>query len=320
MNYEEFAADLQLARTIVFGSAEENEETMRRYGVKQEVRQIGKGRFRSHLAVRSTAQAEFFSDRFSTALSMRLEPPAGTVGLLFPLSASGQFLASGDNVANGKLVVLPDGSGTDIVGPDLVGSEAILVAEPRFVEMLEVLCPTRKSRWLDQMAVIQGDAAQLRALRNAVLDLVAHPGLEPHPEEVSNLLAATIAWMADSSRQWRQEGFRVNGARRRVAKLAQEFLEEHYREAVRIEDLCRLTGVGIRSLQRAFREYFDLTISDYLKAVRLDAARRVLVATRSSERTVAKIALRHGFNHLGRFSVEFRERFRESPREALARR
>jgi AraC-like DNA-binding protein len=317
MTYEEFASDLPLHRTIVFTSAEENEETMQRYGVNQEVRQLGKGRFRAHLAVRSTEQAELFSDRFSTAVSMRLEPPAGTVGFLFPRGASGKFLASGENVANGKLVVLPDGSGTDIVASGPLGSEAILVTKARFVEMIEVLCPTPKSVRPERMVAIQGNTAQLRALRNAVLEFVARPELEPHPEEISNLLAATIAWMGDSSRQWQPEGFSVNGARRRVAKLAQEFLEEHYREAFRIEDLCRVTGVGVRTLQRGFREYFDLTISDYLKAVRLDATHRELVAAHPSQHSVAQIALRNGFSHLGRFSVGFRERFGESPRQTL---
>ena len=320
MNYDEFASDLLLHRTIVFTSAEENEEAMRRYGSNQKVRQLGKGKFRSDLAARSTEQADLFSSRFNTAVSMYLEPPAGTVGFLFPVSASGQFLASGDNVANEKLVVLPNGSATDIVAPGLVGSEAMGIPEARFVEMTEVLCPTPKSVRPDRMAVIKGDTAQLRALRKAVVDLVAHPELEPHPEPVYNLLAATIAWMGDSSSQWRPEVLSINGARRRVAKLAQEFLEEHYREAVRIEDLCRVTGVGVRTLQRGFREYFDLTISEYLKAVRLNAAHRELVAAHPSQHSVTTIALRHGLTHLGRFSLEFHERFGESPRETLARR
>ena len=51
-----------------------------------------------------------------------------------------------------------------------------------------------------------------------------------------------------------------------------------------------------------------------------DAARRELVAAHPSSHSVAKIALRNGFTHLGRFSVEFRERFGESPKQTLTRR
>ncbi len=320
MEYEEFASDLPQHGTLAFTSAEENEETMRRLGVNQEVRQLGKGKFRCDMAVRSTEQADLFVDRFSKAVSIYLEPPAGTVGLLVFRSASGQFLASGDNVANDKLVVFPVGSGADIVAPDLIGSEAVLVPEARFIEMTEVLCPTPKSVRPDRMAVIEGDTTQLHVLRKALIDLVAHPNSDPDPERVSNLIAEMIAWMGHSSSHWRPEGLIFNGARRRVAKLAQEFIEAHYREAVHIEDLCRVTGVAVRTLQRCFREYFDLTITEYLKTVRLDAASRELLAAHPLHGSVSTIARQHGFTHLGRFSEEFRERFGKLPREALAMR
>ena len=54
----------------------------------------------------------------------------------------------------------------------------------------------------------------------------------------------------------------IEQARGQVAKLAQEFIEEHHGEAIRMEDLCRETGFGVRTVQRCFREYFDLTIGD----------------------------------------------------------
>ena len=317
MRYDEFAADLPSNRTTVFTSAEENEEALHRLGVHQEVRQLGKGRFRSHLALRSTEQADLFADRFSTGISIRLEPPTGTAGFLFPRTANGRFLASGHDVGNSKLIVLPPGSETDIVASDLVGSEAFAIPEERFTEMSELLCPT--SARLDGTAVIQGDTAHLHKLQTAVLDLIARPELGPDDEQVSNLVAQTVAWAGRFSSPWRPERITVSGARGRVARQAREFLHDHFREAVRIDDLCRETGVGVRTLQRCFREYFDVTITEYLKTLRLDAARRQLMAADPSHGLVTAIALQHGFGHLGRFSIEFRERFGESPRQTLAR-
>jgi AraC-like DNA-binding protein len=60
-----------------------------------------------------------------------------------------------------------------------------------------------------------------------------------------------------------------------------------------------------------------VTVTDYLKAVRLDAAYRDLIAAHPSRDTVTTIALRNGCRHLGRFSSEFRERFGQLPRETL---
>jgi AraC-like DNA-binding protein len=318
MNYEEFKSDLPRDGTSVFTSAEENEEVMRSYGVTQEIRQSGKGKFRCDLALRGTEQADLFADRFNKAFSMYLQPPEGTVGVLFPRSASGKFVASGNDVANEKIVVFLNGYGADIVAPDLVGSEAFTIPEARFIEMSWALCPTCAPP--EQTVVIEGNPAELDPMRQALLHLVAHPETAADPEQVSNLLAATIAWVGHHSGDWKTEGLTVSLARKRVAKHAQEFIEEHHSVAVHIEDLCHVTGVGVRTLQRSFREYFDVTIMEYLKTVRLDAARRELLATHPSEATVATIALRNGLTHLGRFSVEFRERFGESPRDMLATR
>ena len=52
MDYMEFASDLPLHQTIMFSSAEENKETMKRWDVSQEIRQIGTGKFRSDLVER----------------------------------------------------------------------------------------------------------------------------------------------------------------------------------------------------------------------------------------------------------------------------
>ena len=85
-----------------------------------------------------------------------------------------------------------------------------------------------------------------------------------------------------------------------------------------LEDLCRETGVGARTLQRCFQEYFRLTVSRYLKVVRLDSTRRDLTAADNEAASVTTIAMQNGWNHLGRFSVDYREHFGESPRETLA--
>ncbi|MGB5326861.1 MAG: helix-turn-helix domain-containing protein, partial [Gammaproteobacteria bacterium] len=62
---------------------------------------------------------------------------------------------------------------------------------------------------------------------------------------------------------------------------------------------------------------FGVTVTDYLKTMRLDAAYRDLIAAHPSRDTVTAIALSNGHSHLGRFSSEFQERFGQLPRETL---
>jgi len=316
MNYDEFSSDLPSERTIRFDSAEEMEETFLQWGINQPIRQLGKGKFRSALAAQNTEQTDLFSDRYNTAISVYLEPQPGSVILLFPRSASGFFMVNGEDVGNDRLIVMAEGCSADIVVPALAGSEAIAIHETQFIDMIQVLCPMAVP--LDVSAIADGDTAQLHALRKAVAHLVARPESGVRDEDVANVIARTIAWMGDSCLQWGTERLKWVGARTRVARLAQEYIEEHYREAVHIEDLCRVTGVGVRTLQRCFREYFDVTVSNYLKTVRLDMARRQLLAAHRSNDSVTQIAMDNGCTHLGRFSVEFRERFGRSPKETLA--
>ena len=120
-----------------------------------------------------------------------------------------------------------------------------------------------------------------------------------------------------ASGNWTPQALSFDGARSGVAKRARAFIDRYFREPVRMEDLCLATGVGVRTLQRCFRRCFGVTVTDYLKAVRLDAAYRDLIAAHPSRDTVTTIAERNGCSHLGRFSCEFRERFGQLPRETL---
>jgi len=280
------------------------------------MQQLGRGSFQADLAARSTGLADLFADRYSKACRMKLESSSDMVGLLFFRSANGKLLVSGANVANDKLFFQPKGVAVNLVTPDLAGSEAIAITESRFNELFDTLCPHHARP--ERMTVFAGNTRQLDTLRRAVLKLLAQPGDCLDKEELSNLLAATIAWMGDSTGQWQPKDIRVRESCRRIAKLTEEYIQEHYTDAIHMEDICRETRVGVRTLQRCFREYFDINISDYILSVRLQNAHRELVASHRSEITVSRIALKHGFNHLGRFSIFFRQRYGDYPSKVLA--
>jgi AraC-like DNA-binding protein len=317
MTFDEFSADLPAERTVEFSAAEEMEEAFRDVGIEQPMRQLGRGAFRTALATTFTKHANFYSDRYDRKISMHLEPGDG-VGIIFPRSVSGDFIANGEPIGNEKLLVMPPGSGVDIVGPALVGSDSVAISEKRFAELIQTLCPTIERPEI--LAVFEGDNAQFLALRRAVTEIGAHPELDSNGETAANVVASLIAWMGDTSRQHSPIESSKCIRRFHIAKIAQDYIESHYQEAIHIEDLCRVSGVGVRTLQRYFREYFDVPVWQYLKAVRLDSARRELVAENSSETSVTTIAMTHGCTHLGRFSVEFHERFGVSPHEVLGSR
>lgn len=83
--------------------------------------------------------------------------------------------------------------------------------------------------------------------------------------------------------------------------------------------LCRLVGVSERSLQVAFNEVYGEPPSVVLRRRALHRARRRLQRGDAGSITVSSIALDHGFTHLGRFALYYKEQFGESPSATLRR-
>jgi len=77
-------------------------------------------------------------------------------------------------------------------------------------------------------------------------------------------------------------------------------------------------GVSLRSLEAGFRESRQTTPTQYLRKVRLDAARAELLAP-SESTTVTSVALANGFFPLPRFSAYYRPAFDEPPGLSLRR-
>lgn len=104
---------------------------------------------------------------------------------------------------------------------------------------------------------------------------------------------------------------------RRNFQNALEFIEANLGVRFSLADLCRHTEVGIRTLERQFVRETGVPPVTYIKARRLNAARRMLLAADPAEASVTHIAHEHGISHMGRFSVEYRRFFGEQPSETL---
>ena len=319
MSYEEFAADLTSHPSVRFHSAEEAEDALKRMGVSEyELRQLGRGSFRSDLAGILTSEGLALSHRFERSFSIPAHTPDGMVSLLLTSTGGGDLFAAGDVVSNNKLVVQTPETEVDLIAPDLTGAEVFGVPASRFYSLVETICPGGRSIRPGEMVAVAGDTTHLYRLRRAILDLVTHPELDPRHERQANLIAEIIAWMGDSANQWRPQGFPVNGERIRIALWARGYMEDHFSDALRMEDLCREIGVGLRRMQRAFADYFQTSPYNYLTKIRLDRARRALLSGDPEPYSVAAVAVDHGFSHLGRFSNVYRDAFGELPSETLS--
>jgi transcriptional regulator GlxA family with amidase domain len=88
-------------------------------------------------------------------------------------------------------------------------------------------------------------------------------------------------------------------------------------EPLHISTLCIALAVSERTLRKAFHKAYGLPPCRHLRMVRLAEARGALLSADSRRVTVTEIATCFGFVELGRFSVEYRKVFGESPSQTL---
>jgi AraC-like DNA-binding protein len=81
--------------------------------------------------------------------------------------------------------------------------------------------------------------------------------------------------------------------------------------------LAKQCHVSARTLQEGFRRHLGMSPMAYLRAVRLRRAHRDLRSANPSHSSVAAIAHRWGFTHLGRFAAAHESMFGETPLKAL---
>jgi AraC-like DNA-binding protein/TolB-like protein len=101
-------------------------------------------------------------------------------------------------------------------------------------------------------------------------------------------------------------------------KKALDLLKAHPTRAWTIGEIALACGVGHRTLQRHFRRFLRRMPMEFLRELRHEKAREELLRG-ASRASVTEIAVRSGFNHVGRFATQYRVRYGESPSATLRR-
>ncbi|WP_067518068.1 GlxA family transcriptional regulator [Endozoicomonas ascidiicola] len=97
-----------------------------------------------------------------------------------------------------------------------------------------------------------------------------------------------------------------------VIVALQDFIHQHFANDISIEDLCRLSDLNSRTLNRRFREAARITPMAYVRQIRLDQARDLLKNTNLG---IAEIAVQAGFSDPDYFARLFKRDYQLTPTE-----
>ncbi|HEY2226721.1 MAG TPA: helix-turn-helix domain-containing protein [Xanthobacteraceae bacterium] len=154
------------------------------------------------------------------------------------------------------------------------------------------------------------------AIEASLARALTHPSVQPaaEPGPRDNLLRLIVSIAAT--------GLRINPhdrnlGRWRAVEHAVAAMRTQPPDTLSVSELCRAAGVSERALRKGFVERFTLAPAGFLKAFRLNGARKDLSRLASPELRITDIANKWGFWHLGQFAGDYRVWFGELPSQTL---
>jgi AraC-like DNA-binding protein len=154
--------------------------------------------------------------------------------------------------------------------------------------------------------------AMVEALLSSADFVLDHPtasDLELH-QQVHLSLAATALSVPDvttrSLRGW-------------AVERACQYIDVRLPKPISLGGLSRHCGVGIRTLEYSFRQFYDTTPIAFIKSQRLTRTHFELTRCEARVTSIGKVARAMGFTHMGQYCQDYRVLFGESPSMTLHR-
>jgi len=179
----------------------------------------------------------------------------------------------------------------------------------------EITCPAetylirRPPGLIARLRTLHGQAV---GLARTAPERLATPAVAKALEQHLTHAMIVSLWGADE-RRW------MPGQHARIVNRFLEFLEARPDEPVYLAEICAAIGASERTLRTCCQEILGVGPVRYLRLRRMYLTRRALLHSDARKANVTEIATAHGFWELGRFSVEYRRLFGESPSTSLRR-
>lgn len=305
-------------------SYDADEHAARLSGWDQTYEQLTPGRFEGFLCEALFADIQLFRETTNQSVHEIGAGRGGAYMFGVPVALQGEGCFDGRPIGLDSVLVLRDRGALDFRAPeplDIVGVSMPIDALRRYALEIDQRDVDEELRDVSVATPAPERVRRLRAfLLLALESICGHPEKLRHPVTRRALEQAVYRSVVDTFASTGDEGVAAPGPTRSHALVsrAQEYMREHVDEPLTVEDLCRELRVSRRTLQYGFREVLRLNPVGYLRALRLNGARRAL---RNAARgtTVQDVAALWGFWHLSHFACDYRRMFGELPSETLHR-
>lgn len=285
-----------------------------------EMRQLDRGRFHGSRRLISYGPIQISHVSYNRRVELRASAQASTRTFGIHLSQPARWCRREPSA--GDIQTHPGGAEVEVILPPDYDAYTLTVAEDYFREINERMGTpelTEIGRKVEELSCQSWQMEKLYwALDNVSGGLAGSTRLPDYPRisqepmlECLRMLCGVLASTQPSP------SIPVAELRSKAMKRARDYIASYADEPPTIADLCRAAEASERTLHYGFLQEFGVTPKAYIKAYRLNAARRGLRISDPSAIKVADIANRWGFWHMGQFAADYRTMFDEMPSETL---
>ena len=313
-----------MAKIVEHQSRDVDDHAQALDGWQQRYEQLGGGRFEGRAWQLVMNEGTLLREHTNRHLREQITPPPDHLVLAVPLAVMPGSTFGGRPLDRESLLIFGADDEYDLVS----AGELDLIGLSVHRDVLAGLAPS-KVEWLERaqqernLGLSPDSASAIRQMLMAVTAQTEEDGALDRLEgrgQAEELLTATLtqtvilAMHSEESHQAQTIPRRAD-TRLKVVKRAIEYMRAHLHEDIGVPEICAAAFASRRSLQYCFEEFLQTTPQAYLRALRLNEARRALKLRTDLPITV--IASDLGFSSASHFTRHYKLMFDELPSETL---
>lgn len=293
---------------------------------QQDYFQLNAGAFSGSLRSFQLGATRLFSETMNRAVYQYGTLPPTRLAFGLPISGEGAVRICGEEGGKEDLIVFSGQEGFEFLSPDdfqFLGVEVDFSNsdDPLFLSLAQDL----HQRLASSGRAIALPSERGRKLLRFLIAVLREEALAEEQRQLPGSMAGfnrgLLGWMLDMLTPHTEEGPEPPRDRHvprhwDVVAAIRDLVCNAPFCPVSVAELTLELGLSRRTLQNACQEALGLSPMQYLRALRLNEARRML----GGENSVTRVATQFGFWHLGYFSRDFKQMFGELPSSILAQR
>jgi len=285
-----------------------------------ELTQIARGHYWSSLDILHTPNIQFSLARHRLGCLIRGRAATGAYSIVLPILQKEPLYFYGVRLEDNLCPVFAPGEETESFCQGKLDFASIVIDRKQLDRMTAMLFDRSFSSLIHQNCLIIPARDQQALVRTVTTTMARLTGSRLNLTKSGSALLekAVIEQLLQCIQIPGEELRRRIPGRLEAAKRAEYIIRQNLERRPDIKQLSRLVGCSVRALYLGFKERYGISPARYARILALEAVRKELCLL-PQDKTIAEIAIRRGFYHLGRFSLQYKDFFGESPSATITR-